>query len=319
MSHPLFLLLVAGAALLIVGAGAGLLLLRMSERNKALQNRIETVTVSHMRDRPVQVQAIIRRRVAEPRPLIRQIALWFGFDPAKSDEGIRWYLMLPGTLVVAYLVAQCTDALIGDLKYYLIPGCWVLLSRSLWIWRREKRLSRQRAQFPDALSMIVRSVRVGIPVAEAMHIVANEAREPTAHSFGELAAEIAIGVPLESALPRLAERTGLAEYRFFSTAISLQAQTGGALSETLENLADLIRRRIALKARGQALASEARASGYVLALLPLVVGGAIYFMNPGYIDVLFNDPTGRRLFGVAVVSLACGLFSMYAIAKRVLA
>jgi tight adherence protein B len=232
---------------------------------------------------------------------------------------MRWYLVLPATLAVSCLAAQLAVALLGDSRFFAVPVFWVMLSRSLWGWRREKRLARLRLQFPDALAMIVRSVRVGIPVAEAMHIVAQEAHEPTAHSFGELAAEIAIGVPLDNALPRLAERSGLAEYRFFSTAIALQAQTGGALSETLENLADVIRRRIALRARGQALASEARASGYVLALLPLVVGGALYFINPGYIGVLFSDPTGRRLFGVAVVALSAGMFSMHTIAKRVLA
>jgi tight adherence protein B len=319
MNHTLLVLLLSGAALLMVGAGAGLLLLRMSERGKALQSRIESVSASHMRGRPAQVQAITRRRVAEPLPLIRQVAIGFGFDPMKSDEGMPWYLVLPATFAAACLAAQFAAGLLGDARFYAVPVCWVMLSRSLWSWRREKRLARQRAQFPDALAMIVRSVRVGIPVAEAMHIVAAEAHEPTAHSFAELAAEVAIGVPLENALPRLAERSGLAEYRFFSTAISLQAQTGGALSETLENLADVIRRRIALRARGQALASEARASGYVLAVLPLVIGGALYFINPGYIGVLFDNDTGRELFGVAVVSLSCGMFAMHAIAKKVLA
>jgi len=319
MNHALFVLLMAGAGLLVLGAGAGLLLMRMGDRRKAMDKRIESVSTSHMRGRPAQSQAITRRRVAEPLPLIRQISRIFGYDPAKSDEGMRWYLVLPGTLAVSCIAAQFAVALLGEMRFAVIPALWVMLSRSLWGWRREKRLGRLRAQFPDALAMIVRSVRVGIPVAEAMHIVAKEAHEPTASSFAELAAEIAIGVALETALPRLAERSGLAEYRFFSTAIALQAQTGGALSETLENLADVIRRRIALRARGQALASEARASGYVLALLPLVVGGALYFLNPGYIGVLFTDPTGQRLFGVAVVSLSCGLFSMHAISKKVLA
>jgi tight adherence protein B len=318
MSHTLFVLLFAGLALLMVAALAGLVGLRVSERRQAVRRRIESVASTHMRGRPAQVQAITRRRVTEPLPLIRQIAMIFGYDPAKSDEGMRWYLVLPATLAVAFIAAQCADALLGQERFLVVPGCWVMLSRSLWSWRREKRLAKQRAQFPDALAMIVRSVRVGIPVAEAMHIVANEAHEPTARSFAELASEISIGVPLETALPRLAERSGLAEYRFFSTAIALQAQTGGGLSETLENLADVIRKRIALRARGQALASEARASGYVLALLPLVVGSALYFINPGYIGVLFNDETGRRLFGVAVVSLSCGLYSMQAISKKVL-
>jgi len=186
MNQALFVLLMAGAGLLVLGAGAGLLLMRMGDRRKAMEKRIESVSTSHMRARPAHSQAITRRHVAEPLPLIRQIARLFGFDPAKSDEGMRWYFVLPATLAVACIAAQFATALLGEARFFAIPELWVMLSRSLWSWRREKRLGRLRAQFPDALAMIVRSVRVGIPVAESMHIVAHESHEPTASSFGEL-------------------------------------------------------------------------------------------------------------------------------------
>jgi tight adherence protein B len=312
------LLLLGLALLLVVGAGLALLLLHQRERRRMLQQRIEAVSAPHLRARVAQTRTITRPRVAAPQPLVRQLGCLFGCDPMASDEGLRWYLVLPATFGVSYAAGELAAGLLGDLHLTGVPVFWVMLSRSLWGWRREKRLGLLLAQFPDALAMIVRSVRVGIPVTEAVRIVAREAHEPTASSFGELASEIAIGVSLETALPQMAERSGLAEYRFFATAITLQAQTGGALSETLENLADVIRRRIALRARGHALSSEARTSGMVLAVLPIVVGVGLYLMNPGYIGLLFTDPQGRTLFGVAVVSLGVGLLSMRYITKRVL-
>ncbi len=108
--------------------------------------------------------------------------------------------------------------------------------------------------------MIVRSVRVGIPVTEGIRTVAREAPRPTAQEFSLLADQIRIGMPIEEALRELATRNQLPEYRFFATALALQNQTGGGLAETLENLGDVIRKRVALKGRAHALASEARTS-----------------------------------------------------------
>jgi tight adherence protein B len=317
---PLFkVLLLVGGLLLMSGAGAGWLWLRLNERQQALQRRLESVGEPYVRSRPAEGPPITRRRVAEPQPLVRRLARLFGYDLGGSDEGMRWYLVLPVTFVVSIVASELTGALLGGADLLVAPPCWVMLSRTLWGWRREKRLARALAQFPDALAMIVRAVRIGIPVAEAVRIVAREAREPTARSFAELADEVTIGVPLDAALRRMAERTGLAEYRFFATAITLQAQTGGALAETLDNLADVIRRRLALRARGRALSSEARASIAMLAALPVLGGLMMYMLNPGYIGVLFTDPTGRNIFGMAVVSLGAGLLIMRVMMSRVLA
>ena len=227
--------------------------------------------------------------------------------------------MLPVALAVSVVAAQFTSVLLEQWHLLAVPPFWVMLTRAVYGWRRDKRLALLLVQFPDALAMIVRSVRVGIPVAEAVRVVARESHEPTAKAFTELADQVAIGVPIEEALPQMAERTGLAEYRFFATAVGLQAQTGGALGEALDSLADVIRKRAALKSRGKALSSEARASAMVLAVLPLVTGIALYVTNPGYVGFLLTDETGRKLFGLAIVSLATGLLTMRMIVKRVLA
>jgi tight adherence protein B len=164
--------------------------------------------------------------------------------------------------------------------------------------------------------MIVRSVRVGIPVLGAINAVAREAQAPTSFEFTRLASQVSVGVPLDEAAIEMGTRNDLAEYRFFATAIGLQAQTGGGLSETLENLADLIRKRLALRERGHALSSEARTSALILGALPVVLGGGLWALNPGYISVLFTTRPGQAILGIALFLLASGGLVMRSIIKR---
>ena len=156
-----------------------------------------------------------------------------------------------------------------------MPLVWVMLCRSFFNWSEQRRRNALYAQFPDALAMIVRAVRVGIPLGEGIRTVAREAASPTRVEFGLLYDRVAIGVTLEDALREMATRNNLQEYRFFTTALALQSQTGGGLSEALEGLADVMRRRLALQSRGNALAAEAKTSIIILASLPFVSGGAL--------------------------------------------
>jgi tight adherence protein B len=196
------------------------------------------------------------------------------------------------------------------------PVACILASRTVFSYFKAKRRAKLLVQFPDALMMIVRSVRVGVPVTEAIHIIAHEQPQPTSNEFARLANHLSIGEPLDKAILEMARHADVAEYRFFATALTLQNKAGGALSSTLENLADLIRRRIAVKERAHALASEARMSIYVLSGLPVVVGGGMSILNPAYIGLLFTDPLGHKLLIAAVMSLACGLGSLSLIVKK---
>ena len=146
--------------------------------------------------------------------------------------------------------------------------------------------------------------------------MAREAPHPTGPEFNRVVDEIAVGVSMEDAMNQLARRSGLPEYRFFATALSLQNQTGGTLSETLENLADVIRKRAALKAKGHAMTSEAKATAAILAALPMILGLVLWALSPSYIELLFSDPLGRNLFGAAVCSLLTGLGVIRTIIRR---
>jgi tight adherence protein B len=241
----------------------------------------------------------------------------FGFNPSKHDQyPVPWWVVLGVTLVVAWVLSGFVVNILGPLGLISLPVLWAVMCRFFFGWVAGRRQARLVQQFPDALAMIVRSVRVGVPVLGAITAIAREVQPPTSLEFTRFANELAVGVPLAEAATDMAERNDLAEYRFFATTIGLQAQTGGGLSETLENLADVIRKRLALRERGRALSSEARSSCLILGALPIVMGLGLWAMNPGYMSVLFTNNTGRAILGAAVLSLACGALTMRTIMKK---
>ncbi len=185
-------------------------------------------------------------------------------------------LVLAVGAAIAAVIARAATAFVGPMGWLALPGAWVLLCRFCFGWCEQRHANRLYEQFPDALAMIVRTVRVGLPVIEALRVVARDSAEPTCREFAELVEQANIGKPIEDALREMAQRNQLPEYRFFATALSLQGQTGGGLTETLENLADTIRKRVAARLRGHALAAEARLSSYILGALPIVAGAMLW-------------------------------------------
>lgn len=323
MSHlsPPALLLLGVAVLALAGlAVAALLAGRATEERRRTAERLELVANPLARVRAVPAPSIARADAAERPPLSRRAAALFGFDPAKADRyPLRWWVVLPAALIVARIGAGLGEAFAGPLALLAIPPATLVLSRSFFGWADARYRQRLLVQLPDALAMIVRAVRVGIPVAEAIRAVSQEAQPPTASEFTRLHEQVLIGIPLEQGLRELGQRTGLGEYRFFATAIGLQAQTGGGLTDVLDNLADVIRKRVALQSRGKALSSEARTSALVLAVLPVATGGMIAVLEPSYMAVLLTNPTGHALLGFAVLSLGIGVLAMRAIIQKTLA
>lgn len=202
-----------------------------------------------------------------------------------------------------------------------LAGAAAALCAARWRFVRAKRGTMRLLldQLPDAVGLVVRAIRSGIPVAESMRALGDAMPVPTGPEFRRVADEVAVGVDLEAALWRMAERSGLPEYRFFVVAVVLQRETGGDLAETLGQLADVIRKRRALRQRGYALSAEARTSVWVLAALPFVAMGSLYVLSPAYVMRLFTTPDGKMLLGLAAFSLALGLLTMQAMIRKILA
>jgi len=310
-------LLIGLSCLSLIGFGfSGLLVSQAHARRQLQAKRLQAAVAPFRRARAAQIPAFRASRAAE-KSLLEVAAALFGFSAGKADQyPCKWWLVLGLGFAAARVAAGFLVDFFGLLGFAVMPLVWVILCRVFFGWTVGRRQTALLEQFPDALAMIVRSVRVGIPVLGAINSVAREAQEPTAAEFAKLGNELAVGVPLDQAVVNMASRTELPEYRFFATAIGLQAQTGGGLSETLENLADLIRKRVALRQRGHALSSEARTSALMLGALPVVMGGGLWLLNPAYMGLLFNTSMGHKILGVAAGSLSCGAFAMRTIIRK---
>ena len=317
---PALWLLGAGCLLLMVFGLSAYLLAQGMDTQRRMQTRMAGVVQPLARPRTLAPVRIARRDTVERQGPARWGPALFGFNPdALSRYRLSWWMVLLLSFALARLGAELVGGLLGSAKMLLLPVLWVVLARSYFGWCEAKLRKQLLSQMPDALGMIVRSVRVGIPVTQAIGAVAVETELPTSAEFSALHQQLLIGVPLEDGLVEMGRRTGVAEYRFFATAVSLQAQTGGGLSDVLENLADVIRRRVALQSRGYALSSEARTSALVLSVMPVLTGGVLWLIDRQYMSVLFDTPRGKSLMGAAALSLGAGVFAMRTIINRTLA
>lgn len=307
--HDLLWALLLLSCVSLAGLVISFMLVSRSQKMKAKRDaRMAAVSSPRARTARVEVTAIARPAETKNQSSLASIAAIFGCHLGKLEQyPVQWWIVLLVALVVAKVAQSLAYGLLGTISYGAIPVVWVFLSRQVFGWAEARRKTKLLNQFPDALAMIVRSVRVGIPVLEAMRAVSREGPAPTGPEFARMLDQISIGVPLDEAVLEMAARADIPEYRFFATTLSLQSQTGGALSEPFENLADMIRKRIALIAKGNAMASEAKTCAIVLGALPVFTGCALWAMSPDYFAVLFNDPTGKILFGTAVLSLCMGM------------
>lgn len=184
------------------------------------------------------------------------------------------------------------------------------LSLQLLVRLKARKLHRFQEIFPEALDLIVRSVRAGLPVSESMKMIGTEVADPVGEAFREVASNLVIGMSLDEALTLLQRKFPIQEVKFFSISLTIQQETGGNLAEILFNLAAIMRKRVQIGKKIRALSSEARASALIIGSLPFIVGIAIYALNRDYIEVLLYDELGRFFLFGALGSIAGGAIVM---------
>ena len=211
------------------------------------------------------------------------------------------------------------DAVFGLPIWVALPaaaaGFWFVPSRLA-------RMEQERAdkafidRFPEAIDMIIRMLRAGLPMSAAIRTVAEESPAPINGVFTTLADQIRIGITFDEALGISSERIGLPDYRFFAAAAALQRTTGGNLIATLEILVDIIRRRRSVRLKAKAATAEERISAYVLAGMPFLVFGALLVVSPTYLKPLFEDPRGNVILVVGVCMLLLAFLTMRFLMRR---
>jgi tight adherence protein B len=189
--------------------------------------------------------------------------------------------------------------------------CGLLLPLLVLRVLRSRRQKAFGAQFPDALDMIVRSLRAGHPVPIAVSMVAREMRDPIGSEFGIVADEITYGADLESGLRSLYFRVGQDDLPLFVTAVAIQGTTGGNLGEILQNLSAVIRARFKMRRKIRALAAEARASALILSSLPIVIFAVIQISTPEFYAAVWDEDITKKTLAMAGAWMMVGNFIMY--------
>ncbi|WP_179400908.1 type II secretion system F family protein [Burkholderia guangdongensis] len=229
-----------------------------------------------------------------------------------------------GVRVIAFaFVFASAAALIGTSLAHL-PG-WARalidvaapLAATRFAYNRLTARFKQRflSAFPDALDLIIRAVRAGIPVTQAIATAGIETDEPVRTTFRTMGDSLRVGAELKEVLEQAAERLQIADFSFFSVCLILQRETGGNLSETLENLSAIIRTRRDIRLKTRALTAEGRISTNLISAMPFAIAGMLYMINRAYISLLFDTHAGHKILSLAAVLMAIGLVSVRKIAN----
>jgi tight adherence protein B len=228
---------------------------------------------------------------------------------ADLNWNLRKYRLVSACVGVALflvwfaIVGPAVAAVLGVAGGLLLPHLYVGF-------RRRRRLERFRTLFPDAIDVIVRGIKSGVPLGDCLKIVANEAAEPVKGEFKTLVEDQALGLPLGDAVQRLPDRIPIPEASFFAIVIAVQSRTGGNLSEALGNLSGVLRERKKMLGKIAAMSAEAKASGGIIGSLPIIVGGVLYFTSPDYVGLLFSTLTGNIVLAGCALWMASGVFVM---------
>jgi len=269
--------------------------------------RATTATRTTQRSRREQVEGSLKEleaKQAKSLPLSARI----------SQAGLSWsknqFLLISAALgIAAFLFFFAVDAgLLAALAAAFAAG----FGLPQWILKFLKR--RREAKFidtfPEAIDVIVRGIKSGLPLLDSLKVIAAEAPEPLRSEFRTILDIQAIGVPLGEACGKLYERVPVAEANFFGIVIAIQQKAGGNLSEALGNLSKVLRDRKKMRAKIQAMSMEAKASAGIIGSLPAVVGTLVYLTSPQYIELLWTHPTGRMLMAIGAFWMSMGILVM---------
>lgn len=232
---------------------------------------------------------------------------------AQTGKGMSLGGYLLGSILAALLTFIGSNVFLG---LSMVPSIAAGVAGGVilpWLYVKRvvaKRIRRFIKQLPDALELMVRGVKAGLPVTESFQLVSTEMDGPIAEEFTSISDAIKLGQAMDVALWDTEKRIPIPEWRFFIVSLAIQRETGGNLAETLSNLADVLRKRQQIKLKVKAFSSEARAGAWILGALPFVMFGIIYTLNRPYVMQLFDDSRGIFLISAAGGSLLLGIIVM---------
>lgn len=248
---------------------------------------------------------LIMRRLLPQPDLIRARLRRTGRSIGIGSYGAACVIVAAATgLTIAIFRFSPAAALVGG----LLAGLWL---PHMAIGRMaNRRALRFTVLFPDAIGLMVRNIKSGLPITESFQIVGQELADPVGAEFRQISDQIRLGQPIDQVLGDAARRISTPEVNFLVVTLSIQRETGGNLAETLENLDNILRRRRQMRLKVKAMSSEARASAMIIGALPFVMMALLSLVNPDYLSLLFTRPLGHTLLAVGAGSIGMGVFIM---------
>jgi tight adherence protein B len=317
-------LILAVVTALLFG-GVLIVLFYSEQRRKVMQQRLGTMSAAARRDSQAGGAASLRR--AQPKDSVRGRTLprmlRERLDAAYAATGDAIgpvHSAAVGLLVGGISLVACIGVMdLSPLLTALITIAVAVAAMNMLVKSAQARYQRKFLElFPDALDLIVRAVKAGLPVLDAMAIIAREIPAPVGTEYQKILDEMHIGVDMGAALQRTADRIRIPDFRFFVVSLSLQRRTGGGLAETLGNLSFVIRRRKELRVKARALSAEAKTTAIVLGVLPFVGGIGMFSMNHALMMPLIFDPRGRFMLGLGIGSMLLGIIVINMMIKKAL-
>ena len=264
---------------------------------KEATRRLQAVRYRHSESTDTKVESQLKKAIAARKPKAFKVA---GSGSRAEALAMRLDRTGKGWTVSNYLYASLGIGVVVMLAMYLRSGS-ALLSLAFGTFAGagiphlvvnyfvKKRTNTFNAKFADAIELLVRGLRSGLPVTETLGIVSSEIEGPVGQEFKAITDRIKVGRTMEDALQETADRLDMPEFSFFCITLAIQRETGGNLAETLSNLADVLRKRAQMKLKIRAMSSESKASAYIVGALPFIVFTLVWMINPTYMQNFFVD------------------------------
>ncbi len=247
------------------------------------------------------LDGIVRRLLPRPH-LLRKRLRSTGLNIKIGHYLLACLATMPATVLIVIVAAGLPLLLAAPIGVIVGVGLPHMVI-GIMVKRRQERFI---GQFPEAIDLIVRGLKSGLPVTESVRTVGSEIPKPVGGEFRQIMEHLALGKTLEEAMWLATERIDIPEFRFFVVSLSVQRETGGNLAETLENLAEILRKRRQTKLKIRALSSEARASALIIGALPFIMFVLIWMVNSEYLLPLFTDLRGNIMLGIGLFWLFTG-------------
>lgn len=231
-------------------------------------------------------------------------------ERAGFDIPLRTYFTFNAILAV---IAALAYLFMGYPKIGILPVAIAVgfgLPRFVVQVKNKRRVKAFTLEFANALDVIIRGIRSGLPVGECLRIIARESPEPVSGVFREIVEGQNIGLTLSQSLDRAIEQMDTSDLRFFAIVLSIQAQTGGNLADTLQNLSNILRERKKMADKVRALSSEAKSSASIIGSLPFLIFMALYFVNNDYVMMLFREDLGNMMVMGGLIWMTMGVLVM---------